>query len=226
VNKTKVDYVFLIPGNNFSKEFLLSWTETVTYLMSNNFSFFYFVKYMPIVSSIRNYLLGTAITDQSQTFLSPPGSTKVFSDILECKKVIFIDSDMVWSLESMKKLLNSEHDFISAPYLLGDGKTVSVKKSGEDHFMNSKDLKLQKNVFEIDSSGLGFFSCSFDSLKNIEYPWFSTEEISKNINGGIHQGHIGEDVYFCNKVKSYGNKIFTDPSIIVGHQKNKTSYIE
>jgi hypothetical protein len=53
----------------------------------------------------------------------------------------------------------------------------------------------------------------------IKYPWFDVEETIVSEGNKKYQKTIGEDIYFFNKIKNAGYKIFADPSIKVGHIK-------
>jgi hypothetical protein len=217
MNKKYADYVFMIPGNNFSQEFLTSLIQTVSYMYEKEYSFLFLFGYSPIIQSIRNGLMSNFTENGKIENNRIP--VNIFNNELECKKIIFIDSDIVWTKEDLKKIIESDKDFLVGTYVLTDRVNSSVREIDSEVFMTVNELKDKKEIFEVHSSGLGFMSCSFNAIKNIKYPWFDVEEKILIFKNNEYQKTIGEDIYFFSKVKDAGYKIFADPSIKVGHIK-------
>jgi hypothetical protein len=217
MNKKYADYVFIIPGNNFSQEVVSSLIQTVAYMYEKQYSYLFLFGYSPIIQSIRNGLLSNFTENGKIENNKIP--VDIFNNELECNKIIFIDSDIVWTKEDLKKIIESDKDFIVGTYVLTDTVNSSVREINSEVFMTVNELKNKKEIFEIHSSGLGFMSCSFNAIKNIKYPWFDVEETIVSEGNKKYQKTIGEDIYFFNKIKNAGYKIFADPSIKVGHIK-------
>jgi hypothetical protein len=210
------DVVFLIPGRQFTQNFILSWSKTLSYLHDNNISYLYNIFYAPIVTSVRNALLGLCPIDTDDTNSDP--YVKPFNNQVKCKKVIFIDSDMVWKPEAIQKLIDSPYDVTFAPYVLSDNKTLSIKV--DDKFVKRDNYKHKNKAFEIQAGGLGLMACKLEVLQNIPYPWFALKDYIEEFDNGIQRGAIvGEDVYFCQKLIDFGYKLHCDPTIEVGHEK-------
>lgn len=226
MNKGYSDYIFLLPGKHFSGEFLNSLLVTINYLNDNNHSYYIINGYSPIITSVRNGLLSNFSLDSMNGKRAELNRlpVKIFNDQIFCKKIIMIDSDIIWNLDDIKKLIYAKQDIICGTYLLGDGVNSSVKKYVDKPFFTSEELKNEKEIFEADSSGLGFVAIDFNVIKDIEYPWFMVEENIVEVDGKKYQKTIGEDVYFFNKLKSAGYKVSIDPSIKLKHEK--TRYIE
>jgi hypothetical protein len=213
-----VDYVFLLPGNTFSRDFLLSWSNTLIDLMSNNVTFRFFSAYNTILSLNRNGLLGGIEAPMRSQY-----STNLFEGRIVCKKVVFIDSDMVWSAEDMRRLLLSPYDVVSGVYSHQDNKRCVVMKSGYDLY-TIDEINTKKEPFITESAGLGFVACSFEALTKLSFPWFDVSYLSL---GDINTGYVkdadafmSEDRYFFKQLKNAGYDLYIDPSIRVGHQKN------
>lgn len=205
-----VDFVFVIPGKEFSQEFLLAWSDTITYLVSQGITFRYSIYYSPIISDVRNSLLVSSLNPDNSSLRT----NEVFSGTFFCKRVVFIDSDIIWSLEDLKKVLFTEHDFISGVYPLQDLSRVSVLKAPRQ-LMTVEELKEKSTIFETYAVGFGFVSCSFDMLNDMKYPWFSVETPKNSFDN-----FTGEDAYFCFKAKDFGYKILVNPNIRLGHVKS------
>jgi hypothetical protein len=210
------DCVILVPGKVFSEQFLLSWTKTINYFYENNISFIYKFFYFPIVSSVRNYLVGQNPVEPIKSIEGCP--VTVFNGEVKTKKVIFIDSDMVWEPEAIEQLLKSPYDITVAPYVLTDKKRSSVRMN--DEFLSVEEMGKQTEPFKIHSAGLGFTACNLKVLEAIKYPWFDVKENIVVDENGLQEGFIiGEDVYFFMKAYESGFEIYCDPRIKVGHEK-------
>lgn len=201
---THVNYVFLLPGNSFSRQFLNSWSQTVATLSEMGVTFRWFTDYTPIVSLTRNRLLGYA----GPTPVSGKLSTTVFQGELTCDKVIFIDSDIVWSFNDFIQLLSAGKDVVGASYVMANRYSVAALQ--DPSTLNIHDLT--GDLIPVTSMGLGFVVCSFDVVKQMSYPWFSVVE---NEDGS----RITEDVYFFNKVRELGYTPYLHSGVRVGHVK-------
>jgi hypothetical protein len=179
----------------------------------------YFSAYSPVVSETRNTLLCNTITDSFFYTLDALKPTKVFNGQLRCKKIIFIDSDMVWSEEDLKTLLESNYEVVSGVYPLSDNIHSSVKDLKTDKFVTIDEVKLLTTPFPIAFGGLGFTACSFEVIDSLSYPWFSVKEETQVIDGVEYQKFTGEDTYFFNKIRETGIVPMANPNIKVGHQK-------
>lgn len=228
MNKGYSDYIFLLPGKQFSGDFLNSLIGTINYLNNNNHSYYIITGYSPIITSVRNGLFSNFSLD-SMNGKEPALNSlpvKIFNDQVFCKRLIMIDSDIIWNINDIKKLIYAKEDILCGTYLLGDGINSSVKRYTDKPFYTAKELKNEKEIFEADSSGLGFVSINFNAIKDIEYPWFVVEENVVEVDGKKYQKTVGEDVYFFNKLKNAGYKIHVDPSIKLKHEKNKYITLE
>ncbi len=214
------DIVFLVPGKNFSQRFINSWTKTIIFLEENKYSYMFCFSYAPIISSVRNGLLGNL--PLLENVLNPYETPlEIFNNQVICKTVIMIDSDMVWGVEDIEKLIHSPYDVIVGPYVLTDKKRTSIKLNNK--FFNVDELIKFNEPFEIEAAGLGFTACKFEVLKKLSYPWFKTTEIIYEYENGSRMGStLGEDVYFFNQITAAGHKIYCDPTIKLGHEKSTT----
>jgi hypothetical protein len=212
--KQMTDIVFLIPGNSFSPEFLSAWTATINMLNKDNIKSVARFGYSPIITEIRNDLLGYSpigLPDYDEEIRD------IFAGKFKCSKIVFIDSDIVWTPNDMKILLESDKDIICGIYPFNDKTHVSVTKDGEN-FLTIKDiLDIKEEEFEINSGGLGFLSCSFNALDKLKFPWFELESFESLQYG---KGVIGEDILFFNKLRSLGYNIYANSKIKLGHIKS------
>ena len=211
------DFVFLFAGRSFSSKFIKSWSETIIYLLQNNYSFLYNFQYTPIVTETRNLLL-TASPLTIKPSYKNRHKTDLFDNNLKCKKVIFIDDDMVWSVEDIHKLLHSEHQVINGIYMLTGNDFISILD--EKNRLLTKDyLDTKTEPFEVLSAGLGFTAIDFQVLQTLQFPFFNTFIEVREIDGIKTALPIGEDFYFFSQIRSKGYKIMADPNIKLKHEK-------
>jgi hypothetical protein len=220
--KTKFDYIFLFPGKNFSINFINSWTNTMIYLYENGYTFASSFKYAPIIQEVRNQLVASRIefgkNQTSKIFNDRTNSQIPFSGSVEAKKIIFIDSDIVWNNEDLIKLLESDKDIICGPYFLESGQDMCiVDKDGL--FMDMSKIQHQTEPFEIMSGGMGFVSVKYEVLEKIGFPWFNTLYL-KDEEEGVQ--FVGEDTFFFYRAQEEGFKVYCDPTIRIGHEKLRT----
>ena len=214
--KIKVDYIFCLPGKNFSSNFLSSWTNSITYLMENEITWVYSNWYTPIVSFTRNDLIRYFFDFK----IKNSKNFNPFQDQLEVKKIIFIDDDMVWKVEDLKKILESEKDIISGFYKKNNitlNNNQELVATVNKKPLKESDIKNKKELIKLDNVGFGFIAIKFDVFKKLKFPWFQSFNIFEtNLNESYA---VGEDVYFCESAKSIGYEIYGDPTIKLGHEK-------
>jgi hypothetical protein len=216
-NITNFDYIIVIPGKTFSSQTVLSLIETTNYLRDINASFFISIRYIAIVSAVRNALIAQDLSSGYEQSKNIPKSLLPFGGKARAKKVIMIDSDITWTTQDFKLLIENNNDITMAPYGLVDGNTSIGLLEG--YPLKSIDAKNYNEPFEIESGGLGFTAVNFEVFEKIGYPWFSTYE-------GLKPEELtGEDVFFCKRATEEGFKIICDPRIKPGHVKELTIYL-
>lgn len=202
-----VDYFFCLPGSNFSGEFLISWSNTLLTLISQQKTFMFNNLYSPIVQETRNMLLNTVGGHNGIAI-----TNELFAGMVSPKKVVFLDSDIVWNQQDMHKLLNSDKDIICGAYMTRDG---SLACGIDETRLQYSYLDTLTSDLELVFSGMGFMAVNFEVLKKMKAPWFQVEYLEKD--GEMHM--IGEDVYFCNKARELGYRVYLDPTIRLKHMK-------
>lgn len=135
---------------------------------------------------------------------------KARNDIVEGIKgdwVLFIDSDMTFSPDSLKKLLAHDVDIVSGlcfrkvPHY---EPTIYRQFPGQMKWESIRDYP-KNSFFEVDAVGTAFMLVKKRVFDKMPAPWF---EYKKN---------IGEDLSFCYKAKELGFKVHVDTSVKIGH---------
>lgn len=127
-----------------------------------------------------------------------------------CTHVLFIDSDMTFPQDMVGRLLAHDVDIVAtncARRRMPTGPTAKIKN--KLIFSMPEDTGLQ----EVDTIGMGVMLIKADVFKKMSEPWFETPWRTDA------RGYIGEDVFFCNKAKSIGYKIYIDHDVSkeIGH---------
>lgn len=219
--KPQIRLVLCMPGRTFSNHFILSLIGTLNYLTKANIQFHVSMYYSSVVYFARNGCLG-GDTKRGR-------HQKPFDGKIDYTHVLWIDSDSVWSNEHISMLLKHAHttDVVSGIYMTAnrrDFATVLLKdwdmtyyaKNGGFKFADENDVRDQKKLLEAAYTGFGFTLMTRKAIESLEYPWFRQKALEINDIYEI----TSEDVTFCMMLRELGFKIFVDPTIRVGHEKN------
>lgn len=116
--------------------------------------------------------------------------------------LLCVDSDIIMPNNTLIKMLNADKDIISGLYRKKT-KNIQYEVSYYDE---------SKQIQKVDWVGFGCILIKSDVIKTIDYPYFYYQSaLSDN-------ERITEDVYFCNKARSYGYDVWIDPSIRLTHK--------
>jgi hypothetical protein len=213
--------VFCLPGREFSNNFLRSWSEVLLWCVQNNIRPLLSNHYSPLLYYVRNMCLGgDTLRGKDQ---------KPFDGKLDYDYLMWIDSDIVFNPEQLKKLIGADKDIVSGLYMMSDNKHFATvenmddeffKKNGHYQFLTREDLEKKEELFEVDYTGFGFVLIKKGVFEKFEYPWFRPVWTNLEVDGKQVQDFSMEDVAFCKIAKEKGYKILIDPKIIVGHEKS------
>ena len=154
---------------------------------------------MPGISRSRNVLI-TAALDRYSDF------------------IYFLDSDMQndkpGSVEALRLLYETiqreDVDVVSGMYLERLSKRVCARKWNdiEKQYEYYRKSELEGKITQVDAVGMG--CCLIDTriFTNLDYPWFKYEEKT---------GGLSEDLYFCERVRELGGKIWIHGDVVFNH---------
>jgi len=216
--KKRTTVVFCIPGNKFTDNFLRAWTNLFAWCINNNIN--------PILSS--NY--DSNVYYARQKCLSPDvlkgKHQKPFNGKLDYDYLMWIDSDMVFTPEQFKALLDMNKDIASGIYKMADQaqyatvekyNTQEYKDNGKFTFLNDELLANKPDTFPVEYTGFGWMLIKKGVIESMEYPWFRPEWM--NFGNGI-EDFTSEDVVFCINAKKKGYKIYVNKKVHIGHEKS------
>lgn len=135
----------------------------------------------------------------------------------KCDYLFFIDSDVLIGENQLEKLISYNKDAITGVYHQRSFPYYALPRNRVSKSLYCPieiDIKDENiDIVEIDGSGMGCFLIKMDIFDKIPYPWFEFKYHQKDEKWG----QISEDLYFCEKLKDIGIKIYCDPKIECTH---------
>ena len=210
--------VFCLPGNTFSDNFLKSWTELLMYLPKYGITPILSSSYNSVVYYVRNQCLGGSVL---------AGKNQHPFNGQNYDYIMWIDSDMVFTVDDFIGLLNMNKDIASGLYKMEGSKYYATVekwdkefylKNGSFEFLTEKKIKSIKEPLSVDYTGFGWILIKKGVFESLEYPWF--RPVWENFGNDVLE-FTSEDVGFCKNIKEKGFNIYVNTNIIVGHEKTK-----
>ena len=125
-----------------------------------------------------------------------------------CSHLFMIDDDMIFPENALETLLSRDKEIIAINYhprQLNTG--YMVWKKGDDKLSKIAEDNLPTEPFECEEIGFGTVLIKTDLFMKIDRPWFDWIE---HETGMIK---VGEDAFFCHKVREKGIDVWCDPTI-------------
>ncbi len=223
--------VFCLPGGPFSGEFLVRFYHLVQQLDSYSIKTAIAHTTGSCIHRLRNQVGGG---NSLKGLLQKPFDGEPYDYFL------WIDSDIIFSIDDFCKLFKVDEDVVSGWYMQCDGlpacgftelaadkydKKTSpfplYDKNNLYRFFNDKEIELKKEPYVIDWVGMGWFLIKAGVMEKIKYPWFApvTVRVFKSIEGEHGYDSLSEDLSFQLALKKAGFDIWIDPTIRLGHEK-------
>jgi hypothetical protein len=209
----EIDLFFCFPGRTYYSQAMVSWANTVEYLIKNRISYRFNFGYTPLVHHTRNILVAS---NPGMQYESIP--TKPFDGKYKPKKVIMIDDDIVWTVEDIKKIIESDKDIIGGFYWSEiENKVVAEFIDNPRNKIEAYELDKYDEPIELNQCGFGFVAINFEVFEKMQFPWFELFYVKDTRTNEFFP--VGEDVYFSIKARELGYKTYGDPSIKLKHIK-------
>jgi hypothetical protein len=139
-----------------------------------------------------------------------------FKGQLTYDKILWIDSDILFTPEDALALIESDKDIISGAYLLGSGEVTAYPKLLCGGYMYQDVLNMTEPV-QIAGCGFGFLAVKQGVFEQMTRPWFQSVLVIND--DGFTFPMMGEDLSWCKRVTDLGYEIWFDPKIRVTHHK-------
>lgn len=143
-----------------------------------------------------------------QTFGIDASRNKLVERSLKADYILFVDSDIVFRPNALRKLLECKKDIVGGIYF-GKGFPhwpIAFYKEGEGYQPFRGELT---GLMEFDAVGCGFLLVKTEVYRKIREPWFVFKPVK------------GEDLYFSEKARKAGYKIYLNCDVQPGHYASK-----
>jgi len=208
------DVVIATPGNSFKAEYVQSLVRTCAWLDSIGLTYTLMNRQSSFVATAREL---TAIDSPMHNY----ETNEIGSGRFTYGRVVWIDSDIEWSVEDMRKLLDSDKDIISGLYVLDPAGSVAVgmpNANGVPTRVNKVEFLLHDEPVEVGGVGFGFVAMKSGVFESLPRPWFLIAKVQWSPDNPMRV-NMGEDYSWCELAKANGYKIWVDPSIKIRHHK-------
>lgn len=124
--------------------------------------------------------------------------------------VLMLDSDMIYPHDIIQRLLDHKKDIVGGLYFLrrvtGTEPSIWNKSKVNDKY---ESIKRGRGLLEVDFVATGGILIKTEVFKKIGWPFFKI----KYFDGRFKT----EDVYFCEKAKAAGYKLYADTDLVYRH---------
>jgi len=121
--------------------------------------------------------------------------------------LFFIDADMCFSAQVLKRLLSHNKDIVGGVYNYRRSTKEPVVRFADENG-NPINKETPKELFKCFALGAGCMLIKTSVFKRLKKPWFFL---------GEPDNQLGEDIYFCKIATEAGIDVWGDPSVSVGH---------
>lgn len=207
-----INLIIATPGHSVMAAYLKSLLAATRELERKGISWAFSQEYSSHVGDAREMTLnGDSSNDITEQ--------RPFKGQITYDKILWIDSDIMFTPEDVIKAYESPYDVVSGAYTLATGEVVAYKELfGRGYSID--EVKAMKEPVKIFGAGLGFFCMKSGIFEGFSRPWFQSVMGTNTIDGKDFTFPIvGEDLSLCKRINDAGFEIYLDPSIKLIHHK-------
>lgn len=123
--------VFCLPGRNYSGTFLQCWTQLMGWCLSNGITMSMQQYYSCNIYYSRNMCLGGNVLNGA--------NQKPYNGQLDYDYMMWIDSDVIFSVDQFIKLLQYQKDIVGGLYLMEDNYHYATVENWDEEFLKKMD---------------------------------------------------------------------------------------
>lgn len=220
--------VFAIPGQQFTHQFMISWTKfLLAHAEKQLFDIVFTNNYNANIYHCRANLLGAS--NQAGVRQKP------WQGRLEYDYIFFIDSDQVFEPEHIFRMLGimitqPDVQVLSGMTVMADNSHTPIvldwdieffKKNARFEYKTPQELidlakQSPNGLVEAFHAGFAFLVVKKGVFEQIDYPWFQPafHKIDQSYD------FSSEDVSWYHKIHKTGIKLWIDPGTYIGHEKS------
>ena len=207
-----INLIIATPGNSLLPGYVRSLIQTLDVLNKRGITVGWANEYSSHVADAREL----TINGDRQ---NDPSEQRPFKGQITYDKILWIDSDIIFTPEDVIKAYESDFDVVSGAYTLADGQVVAYKELFGRGF-TMQEVKEMTEPVRIFGAGMGFFCMKSGIFEQFTRPWFQ-QVLGSTIHNGEHFTFpiMGEDLSLCKRINDAGYEIWLDPSIKLIHHK-------
>lgn len=148
-----------------------------------------------------------------------PTEQRPFKGQVTYDKILWIDSDIMFTPEDVIKAYESPYDIVAGAYMIASGEVVVYKELFGPGLTKDEVLEMTEPT-KIFGAGMGFMAVKSGVFESLTRPWFQSPMVTTQFNGkDFAFPIIGEDLSFCYRAGQAGFEVWFDPSIKLTHHK-------
>lgn len=207
------DVVIATPGNSAKMEYIKSLVETTTWLNKQGLSYKFLSKFSSFVPSARE----KTATDSNEHNWD---TNEIAGGAFTYGKLMWIDSDIVWDIQTFERMLNHKLDVIGAMVPVNNSGMITAMRLDENMIpktLSWKDLIFDEEPVEVDGIGFGMLAVRYGVFEKVPRPWFLIRKA--RLDRVDFSVNYGEDYSASLNIKDAGFKLWLDPLAKVQHVK-------
>lgn len=224
--------ILCLPGNQFSANFTLNLIRFNNELIKHGIEVMISQAYSPEIHQLRSSIAGGS----SEFGLYQRPFTSQFLEEDHYDYLMWIDSDIIFSLSDFEGLLEMDKDIASGWYRMSNGLPVVgnfIKRKlrfSKKNFplplydkdtiyscSNNMEVETATEPFVVDWAGMGWMLMKRGVMEELMFPWFAPKIVRYNLPEAYEV--LSEDLSFALSLKDAGFDIWVHPKIKVGHEK-------
>lgn len=207
-----VNLIIATPGNSVLSGYLRSLLGATQKLNELGITWAFSQEYSSHVADAREMTLNG---DNQNN----PAEQRPFKGQVTYDKILWIDSDIIFSPEDVVKAYESPYDIVSGAYMLASGEVVVYKELfGQGYTM--QEVKDMTEPVKVYGAGMGFMAVKSGVFESLTRPWFQSPVVTTKVDGKDFTFPImGEDLSFCHRAQEAGFEVWLDPEIKLIHHK-------
>jgi len=124
--------------------------------------------------------------------------------------ILFVDHDVLPRHNTLERLLAHDKDIVCGIYPMSQSGKISWCLSKDDPYVPMPINDLPDNPFKANYVGCGMMLVKMEVFENLKWPYWKDEYAPT-------KKMLGEDLYFCKKVREAGYDIWVDPKVQCSH---------
>lgn len=146
---------------------------------------------------------------------------KPWQGTVDYDAIMHIDSDIIFTPDNFKRLLDHNLPIVSGVYSFKGGKNLATVEHWDEEFFQKHGhfpflpTSPAPGLIKVAYTGFGWLLVRKGVYEALKYPWFYPEWIDI----GSSHDFCSEDVSWCRSVQAAGYDVWVDGSVRVGHEK-------